>query len=239
VLDGAEQTPADEASLMSRLEMAYGSPAPAVLALRHALVLAGRQELPESPSDLVAFVHTWLVPILMAEIGPRLTMALVDDLVGDLAPISSTQTLASGPPESVPRPVARVALRSRSSPPAKMDLSVLLVDLDRVGRSMLARDLVRVRWGVSVIDSVDELHDVVRPGEPIDVVIFDALHPQAEGIVDAVVSAFPTVVLVARASNGAMARSLLEGKGLHRFDVRSREAPAEELIEVVRRIAEG
>jgi hypothetical protein len=234
-----EGAPAHGASLTSQLEMAYGSRAPAALAVRRALVLAGRQDLPGSPSELLAFVHAHLVPILMTEIGPRLTMALVDDLAVELAPISSTLPLASEPPESLPRPVARLALRPRSSPPVKMELSVLLVDLDRVWRSMLARDLVRVRWAVSVIDSVDELVDVVRPGEPIDVVIFDALHPHAESIVDAVVAAFPTVVLVARASSGATARSLLEGKGLNRFDVRSREAPAEELIEVVRRIVES
>jgi DNA-binding NtrC family response regulator len=119
-----------------------------------------------------------------------------------------------------------------------MELSVLLVDHDRVWRSMLARDLVRVRWGVSVIDSVEEFDDVVRPGEPIDVAIVDVLHPQASTIVDAVVTAFPTVVLVARASNRATASAMLESKGLHRFDVRAREEPAEELIEAVRRIVE-
>jgi hypothetical protein len=229
----------DGALLMSQLELAYGSRAPAILALRRALVSAGRQDLPEAPSDLVAFVRARLVPILMVEIGPQLTMAIVDDLVADLAPISTTQPLASGVAESMPQPVARVALRSRSSVPPKAELSVLLVDPDRVWRSMLARDLVRTRWAVSVIDSADELESVVRPGEPIDVVIFDVLHPQAETIVDTVVSAFPTVVLVARASNGAAACSMLEEKGLHRFDVRPREAPAEELIEVVRRIVES
>jgi len=239
VLDGAESRSDDLASLIARLEMAYGSPAPAVAALRRALVLAGRSEPPSEPSELVAFVHARLVPILIAEIGPRLTMALVDDLVADVAPVSSTQPLDSRPQESMPQPVARVSLRSRSAAPAKMELSVLLVDLDRVWRSMLARDLVRARWGVSVIDSVDELADVMRPGEPIDVAIVDAIHPQASAIIDAVVSAFPTVVLVARASNRATARALLEGKGLHRFDVRSREAPAEELIEAVRRIVES
>lgn len=237
MLGGVEPQSEDGASLVARLELAYGSPAAAVHALRRALVLAGRSHLPDSPEDLVAFVHARLVPILIAEIGPRLTMALVDDLVADVAPISSTQPLR--PVESVAQPVARVALRSRSSPPTKMALSVLLVDHDRVWRSMLARDLVRVRWGVSVIDSVEEFDDVVRPGEPIDVAIVDVLHPQASTIIDAVVTAFPTVVLVARASNRATASALLESKGLHRFDVRAREEPAGELIEAVRRIVEG
>jgi hypothetical protein len=205
MLGGVEPQSEDGASLVARLELAYGSPAAAVHALRRALVLAGRSHVPDGPEDLVAFVHARLVPILIAEIGPRLTMALVDDLVADVAPISSTQPLR--PVESVAQPVARVALRSRSSPPTKMALSVLLVDHDRVWRSMLARDLVRVRWGVSVID--------------------------------AVVTAFPTVVLVARASNRATASALLESKGLHRFDVRAREEPAGELIEAVRRIVEG
>ena len=220
--------------------MAYGSPAAAVHALKRALVLAGRSEVPETPEDVVAFVHARLVPILIAEIGPRLTMALVDDLAADLAPVSSTQPLrpALSPVESMPRPVARVVLRSRSSPPTKMELSVLLVDHDRVWRSMLARDLVRVRWGVSVIDSVDEFADVVHPGEPIDVAIVDVLHPQASAIVDAVVAAFPTVVLVARASNRATASAMLESKGLREFDVRAREEPTEELIDAVRRIVE-
>jgi len=219
--------------------MAYGSSAPAAMALRRALILGGRAALPGTPSDLVAFVRARLVPILTVEIGPRLTMAFVDDLVADLAPLSGTRPLSSALDEPIPQPVARVALRSRSSAPAKMELSVLLVDLDRVLRSMLARDFLRVRWAVSVVDSVDELRDAVRPGEPIDVVIFDVMHSDAEAIVDSVVAAFPSVVLVARALDGAMARALLEGKGLSRFDVRSREAPAEELIEVVRRIVES
>lgn len=238
-VDGASSPSDDLAALIARLEMAYGSIGPAAEALRRALVLAGRSEAPREPSELVAFVHARLVPILIVEIGPRLAMALVDNLVADLAPVSSTQPLDSRPQESMPRPVARVSLRARSPVPAKMELSVLLVDLDRVWRSMLARDLVRARWGVSVIDSVDELGDVMRPGEPIDVAIVDATHPHAAAIIDAVVSAFPTVVLVARASNRATARALLESKGLHRFDVRSREAPAEELIEAVRRIVES
>jgi hypothetical protein len=221
---------------LARLEMAYGSPAAAAHALKRALVLAARSEVPETPEDVVAFVHARLVPILIAEIGPRLTMALVDDLAADLAPVSSTQP--SRPVESMPRPVARVVLRSRSAPPAKMELSVLLIDHDRVWRSMLARDLVRVRWGVSVIDSVDEFADVVHPGEPIDVAIVDVLHPQASAIVDAVLAAFPTVFLVARASNRATASAMLESKGLSGFDVREREEPTEELIDAVRRIVD-
>jgi len=228
----------DAQSLAARLELAYGEPAAAVLALQRALVLAGREEVPEDPSELVAFVHARLVPILLDEIGPRLTMALAADLVADLAPSSRTLPVDSQA-DGAPQPLARVALRSRTSAPARMELSILLVDLDRVWRSMLARDLVRVRWGVSVIDSVGELGEVVRPGEPIDVAIVDLLHPEAPEIIEGVVSAFPTVAVVARSSSHARAYTLLEGKGLYRFDVRSREAPAEELIEAVRRIVES
>jgi hypothetical protein len=239
MVDASRTVSGDGPSLAARLEMAYGSAAPAVLALERALALAGRTELPDSPPELVAFVHTRLVPILVAEIGAHLTMALVDDLVGDLAPASSTQPVDAQAVDSVPQPVARVSLRTRSSPPAKMELSVLLVEVDRVWRSMLARGLVRVRWGVSVVDSVDELREVVRPGEPIDVAIVDVLHPDAGPIIDGVVAAFPTVVVLARAASHAKAYALLEERGVHRFDVRSREAPAEELIDAVRRILES
>jgi hypothetical protein len=236
VVEGIESPPGEGASLPSRLGMAYGSPAPALQALNRALLLAGRAELPGDPSELVAFVHAHLLPILIAEIGPRLSMALVDDLVADLAPVSSTLPL--GPPES-PRALARVSLRSRTAAPRKTELSVLLVDLDRVWRSMLARDLVRVRWGVSAIDQADELGDVIQPGEPIDVAIIDVRHPHAAAIVDAVVSAFPTVVVVARASSPAKAQALLGGRGLTRLEVRSPDAPAEELIQAVRRLVES
>jgi hypothetical protein len=64
------------------------------------------------------------------------------------------------------------------------------------------------------------------------------LHPQASAIVDAVVAAFPTVFLVARASNRATAAAMLESKGLLGFDVRARDEPTEELIDAVRRIVE-
>jgi hypothetical protein len=222
-------------TLLTLLEMAYGSRKPAVAALEHALALAGRRELPARPDEVVGFVRAHLLDILTAEVGPRLTMALIDDLVLSIESTPEDEVSVSGPPESMPRPVARVELRSRASAPSKADLSVLLVDPDRVGRASLARTFLRVRWAVSVVDSMDDLDEALRSSERIDVAIVDVRHPLAEPIACAIAAALPGVVLVARGTDAASARSLIEASGVQRWEIRSRDAPAEELMEAVRR----
>ena len=231
-------------TLASLLEMAFGGAEAANAAIAHALVLAGREDLPATGSELMAFVRAHLLTPLSDQIGPRLTMALVDDLVAQLdpaevAPASSGIPPApdsQAPPSSVPRPVARIKMHPGSSPRVRgLQLGVLLVDADRVGRTTLARALLRSQANVTLIDSVEDLAAVINGDEVVDAILVDATHPAAQAIVELLVRHRPDAAVVTRSSDPARTRALLLHLGVAKFDVRSREAPAEELIDAVRR----
>jgi hypothetical protein len=53
-------------------------------AVRDALATAGRNALPEQPSEMLAFVRTHLAPRLASEAPPNLVLALLDDLAAEL-----------------------------------------------------------------------------------------------------------------------------------------------------------
>jgi hypothetical protein len=231
-----EQSPAQSA-LVSLLEMAYGSAVSAEVAIAHALSLAGRDELPAAAVDVISFARAHLTATLTAEVGPRLTMALLDDLVARLEP--SDADAASVPPVSMPRPVARVRLAPASRPRVVTHPRVVLVDADRVGRTVLARAMVRADWEVTVVESVADLAAMLASGDPVDAAIVDAQHPSAHTIVEALAVERPGVTVVARSADAASARALLTSLRVTRQDVRSRDAPPEELIEAVRRAMEG
>jgi CheY-like chemotaxis protein len=222
-----------KSTLLSLLQMACGSSGAALDLLDQALVRAGRDELPGSTSELVAFVRAHLLGPLSEEIGPRLTMALVDDLVAELGEPASVPAQPTVPPASVARPVAQSHHRSHPGPP----LGIVLVDADRVGRTSLARALVRERWIVTVVDSERDVPSALEGGAAIDVALVDASHPAATAIVLSLARAIPELPVVARSADAAHARATLGRIGLARLDVRSTETPPEELIEALRRAA--
>lgn len=228
-------------TLASLLEMAYGSVDAANAAVSQALALAGRDELPTSGIELVAFVRAHLLDSLTEQIGPRLTMALLDDLAMQLDPTAFVPLPEpEPPPSSVPRPVARIAMHPGSSPRVRgLQLGVLLVDSDRVGRTTLARALLRAQSNVTLVDSVADLVAVINAEEVVDVMLLDASHPAAEAIVEVLVRSRPGAAVVARGGDLARTRAFLAHMGVAKFDVRSREAPAEELIDAMKRAAEG
>jgi hypothetical protein len=225
-------TPAQQ-KLVSMLEMALGAPEAVQSVLSHALVLAGRDDLPVTGAEIVAFVRGHLLTPLSDALGPRLTMALVDDLAAQLDPSSSSNE-PSIPPSSMPRPVVRRA-EMRSSARALARLGVILVDPDRVGRAGLARAMLRARWDVTVVDSLADLKTMRESGDPVDAAVVDAAHPVAQAIVEALAREHPEVIVVARSADAIRTRALLSHLGLTRFDVRSHDAPAEELIDAVKR----
>lgn len=227
-------------TLVSLLEMAFGSATSAQDAISVALVLAGRTELPGTAQELIAFVRAHLLPTLSDQIGPRLTMALVDDLVEKLEPGQGTPTEDSSPPSSMPRPIARIAPTSSPSvTPRKAMLSLILVDGDRVGRTSVARALLRAQWDVTVVDSAAELAALLDAGEPVDAALVDAAHPSAHAVLDALLKSRPDAAIVARSADAIRTRANLADSGLKRFDVRAREAPAEELIDAIKRTRGG
>jgi len=232
---------APQRTLASLLEAAYGGAEAANAVLEQALALTGRERLPWLGPDLVAFVRAHLMTTLTEQIGARLTLALLDDLVGQLDPSGIPPPPDSAaPPSSVPRPVARIAMSPVSSPRIRpMSLAVLLVDEDRVGRATLARALLRAEMNVSVIETLDELLTTLAAGDPIDALLMDAAHPEAQAMIETLIGRRPGVAVVTRTSDAGRTRALLGQLAVTKFDVRSREAPGEELIDAVKRLVGG
>lgn len=225
-------------TLLSLLEMACGASDAAHEAIRQAVVLAGRDDLPLTGPEIVAFVRAHLVPLLTDHIGPRLTMALLDDLVEKLGAEgadASGEVETSVPPASLPRPIARLRPRRASSPRVKPQISVVLVDDDRVGRSSVARAMLREKWNVTAVDTVPELVAALQAGEPVDLLLIDAHHADAEAMLEAVLSARPGAAVIVRSGDAARSRGLVVALGAERYDVRSHDAPTEELLEAARR----
>lgn len=245
---GDSEPESPQGRLHALLELSLGNALVARAAVAHALSLAGRDSLPESGAELMAFVRAHLVNILTGELGPRLTIALLDDLaqelepgVVDLAselPRSSEAAPSRTPPFSGPREIGRVEVRGAPSRPATVSLGVLLVDPDRVGRTAIARALVRANSNVTVVDTAGELDRAFADGETFDVAVLDAHHSAAEAIISALSAKLPRVVIVARSNEAAATRALLVDRGITRFDVRSRDAPAEELVDAMTRTLE-
>jgi len=218
--------------------MAYGGVEGAKAAVAEALALAGRDELPTSGSELVTFVRAHLLASLTEQVGPRLTMALLDDLAGQLDPSGIPRPPDSqAPPSSVPRPVARIAMHPGSAPRVRgLQLGVLLVDADRVGRTTLARSLLRAQSNVTLVDTLADLVAVINADEVVDAVLLDISHPAAQAIVELLVRSRPEAAVVARGGDPVRTRAFLTQLGVTKLDVRSREAPAEELIDALKRV---
>jgi CheY-like chemotaxis protein len=222
------------------LELVYGSRDAALGALDRSLAVAGRSALPDPAHGLLAFVRDQLASVLSAEIGPELATALVDDYTGRLEAAGHTEatpalgTTSSAPP-SPPRsnPVARVALRSRSTPPPTR--RVLIVDSDRVGRATLARALVRSRWGVQVVDTSGELSEALADKTPPSALILDVKHENAVEFVNALVAAAPNALVLLRGPLGAKTHALAAVVGAGRVEVRAHAASAEDIIAAVER----
>jgi CheY-like chemotaxis protein len=237
----SQRRPGVQATLSSLLELAYGSRDGAVGAMARALAVAELDALPDATDEVLVFVLGPLFSVLNAELGPTLTKALVEDFTTrfDREPDSEPpKPASSAPPRSVPRAVARVSLRPRSSPPAPPERRVLLVDTDRVGRALLARSLMRMRWGVSVVDSIADLAEALADAPP-DALLVDVNHAAATEMVQALVAAAPRALVVVRGPDGAKARALLAAAGPIRAEVCPRESSAEEIIEAVKRAVEG
>lgn len=96
---------------------------------------------------------------------------------------------------------------------------------------------MRARWGVSVVDSLEDLRDALGEAPAPDALIVDVHHPAAEAMIRAMASAAAGACIVVRGPDGAKAQALLAvcaDAGAGRVEIRAREAPAEELIDAVK-----
>jgi hypothetical protein len=230
------------ALLLAMLELVYGSRDAAEGALDRSLAVAGRGALPDPAHGLLPFVRDQLASVLVAEIGPELTTALVEDYTGRLEADGHTEAapaspLTSSAPPTPPRsnPVARVALRSRSTPPPAPTRRALLVDSDRVGRATLARALLRSRWGVRVIDTPVELCEALADKVLPSALVIDVHHENATDFVNAVVAAAPNALVVLRGPLSAKTHALAAVVGAGRVEVRAHQASSEDIIAAVER----
>jgi hypothetical protein len=228
--------------LSELLEAAYGSADDARAAIDRALHHAKRTEFPASMPGLLAFVRAGLVPVLSEDLGPRLTMIVLEDFIAKQEvrsgvrakePISwappTTRTATPAPPSA---PIGRVAVRPRGSErPSR--LRVLLVDADVVGRSALARALLRENCRVTAVGSLEELGQVLRSREDLDVAVL----PARLLVMETVLERFPTVSLVVRSAGDAATRTLIGALGVERFEVLPGDATSEALVEAVLKVA--
>lgn len=219
--------------LNALLEAAYGSAQESQAAVERALHRSNRAEFPASVPDILVFVRTGLLPVLSEDLGPKLTMTVVEDFI-------TAHEIRSGvrvKEPAAPTPVARVQVRARSTKDHR--LRVLLVDADRIGRVALARALARESCLVTIVDSVEELGQVVRSDEDVDVALFDGKHAAKLLLMEVIVERFPAVSLVVRSAGEAATRAVIDALGAARCEVLASEAPTEGLVAAVLKVGRG
>lgn len=232
--DGAPSTEAQQA-LLWLLETALGAREPAERLVAMALTRAGKSTLPESAPDVLAFVRTHLIELMNVQMGSQPTVALLADLEARLDPpvpsyvreISVRPTLIGG---------TRRDPQGGSVPPSSAEepMAVVLVDADRVGRTALARALVRARCEVTVVDTPGDLNAALDAAEPVDVALVDTSHAASNAILELLVRRRPGVPVVVRSTDVEGARARLTHVTAAWVDVRPDDAPADELIDAMR-----
>jgi hypothetical protein len=92
---------------------------------------------------------------------------------------------------------------------------------------------------VTVIDTPSDLDAALDAADVVDVALVDANHPASQAIVQHLARRRPGVPIVARSADAASTRALLGRLTNATVDVRSREAPADELIDALKRAVGG
>jgi ActR/RegA family two-component response regulator len=214
------------------LEAAYGAAEDARTAIERALHQSSRAEFPTTVAEILVFVRTGLLPVLTEDLGPRLTMTVVEDFITAHEIRSGVRKKES----AAPKPVVRAEVRPHGSTKDRR-LRVLLVDADRIGRMALARALVREGCEVTVVDSVEELGQVVRSDEEIHVALFDGKHAAKLLLMEVIVERFPGVSLVVRSTGESATRAVIDALGVGRYEVLAGDASADGLVAAVLRVA--
>jgi hypothetical protein len=224
---------------MGLLELSLSSPTLAHAVVSHALAMASRDALPATGSELLAFARAYLVGPLTAAVGPRMTVALIDDLVDQLdphpgAPDSGIRIHDSAPAPSARRPIARMDVRKSGTPPAAATLGIVVVDPDKVTRPALARALLRAKWSVTVVDSPAELAQAQGDGDDFSAALIALHHPLAHAIVRELVARYPSVAVIARCEGAHVAHEKLRDLSIAKLEVHSCDAPPETLVAIIR-----
>ena len=86
-----------------------------------------------------------------------------------------------------------------------------------------------------MVDSPAELSVACASGESFGVALVRMDHPHAYAMVSQLTARFPSLVVVARCTDTTRAHARLGAMGIATFEVRSIDAPPEELIDAIRR----
>ncbi len=209
------------------LTIAFGGELPALAAIAHALAKAGRTALPESGPELVDFARTHIVPILQGELGPRLTFALMDDLMANVGSPAADRT-PSTPSLAIPSSGVR-STQPSSGPRAGPALDVALLDAHTIRRPQLARTLLRSHFAVHLLEQPADL--VALHGQvPLAAAIVDLAHARALEILHDLATSFAEAAVILRAQHPNVAAAAAQRSGLGAFTLCPTDAAPEAVV---------
>ena len=239
----ASRSESEPASALRRILLtAFGSTERVERLIGDALAAARLATLPKGAPALMALVKAHVVPLVGAELGMRIAVALVEDLAAELG-VEPASAESSREMTSHPRPVSRAsnsALPASGGRPARVvtraRTEVLLLDTNRLNRATFARAIVRSGSDVRVCESLEDIASELASDGVLSAAILDMDHAQIEAIVLAILEVAPLLPVVARATNPNAATAFLRAAGAESFEVRPQAASEEELLELVRRV---
>jgi CheY-like chemotaxis protein len=214
------------------LALAYGDDKRAADAVSRALSESGRRELPEGATALFEFIAREMVPTLTADLGPRVTIALLAELEAfrdspaHLAPSGPPAPTISEAPVTGPRRRVSEATDARASSPRTR---ALIVDADRLRRANIARALLRARCDVTAVESAAELRAALAAEAPHDIAVVDVGAAAAAEILDAFASLAPDLPLVACASDPDSTERVLAARSVKTFVACGRNAAPDDI----------
>lgn len=216
--------------LMRALELAFGDESSGRVLVHAALRSARRTSLPDEPDAILDFVRAHMMSALMAELGPRVVAALLDQLAEDLhrepVPPSTRRAIDDEVPVVTSEVPKSSGVRLRSS--------VLLVDNDRFSRSNLARTLITSACDVAAAETPVE----VRSHEGrLDVAIINHGVPEVAAILGALLAQSPDVRIIMQTTDIPGAEALLRAAAVRVYRVTPRNMRGSELIELIKRIS--
>jgi hypothetical protein len=216
--------------LMRALELAFGDESSGRVLVHAALRSARRTSLPDDAEALMDFVRAHMMGALMAELGPRVVSALLEQLDEDLQ--------RDATPPSTRRPIdddrPMVTSELPKSSGVRLRSSVLLIDHDRFSRANLARALITSACDVSAAETP---LDVRGQEGRLDVAIVNHSVPDVAAVLGALLAKAPDVRVIMQTTDIAGAEALLRAAGVRIFRVAPRNLKAPELTELIKRVS--
>ena len=253
-MDALHSTP----RVLKVIDTVVGSEERRRLVLRAALESSGHAAIPERLEDLLVFVRAHLLPALSEQIGPRLATVVLADIDfaiqkefrkrarHDGAP--SSEGSDSGPHDAPPSSSSgrdrsadeRLMETSRNGIPAsgrKLKCSVLVVDRDRVGASMLARSIIHSGCDVAVADAATIDTAMTGEFEPDVLVLAERDALDMSPALRALLLSRPNLSIVVRVTDHQrLAESMLQSLGARKCAAIARSAPTLEVVGLARRL---